>query len=466
MEKILNDLIDKYSQDMIKTTQKLLTIESVYGCGNGTWQPFGAGPAQALDFMLQTGEKMGFRCKNVQGYAGYVEIGEGEDLIGVLSHLDVVPAGSGWEVPPFSGVIQEDRIYGRGAIDDKGPSVATLFAFKAIAESGLPVKKRVRHIMGLDEEEGFRCIRYYLSHEEVPSMGFSPDGDFPVIHGEKGILQFSATDHYHVGRGTDLILKEISGGTAPNVVPGEAKATFIVSSEGRFQIEKAYHKLEDKSPLKLTDDGVTITITARGKSCHGSKPEMGVNAIGILLNFLLTVGGMEQGVKRMLKKYVTLFLQGWDGKAAGVACADEISGPLTMNMGEFFAKDGVATCQMDVRYPISTDFALLWHDLEEKAEEKDFHLQINEHKDPLFVPKDHPLVEKLSAVYREMTGDMTPPLVIGGGTYCRALQNFVAFGPVFPGREETMHQANENILIADLILMAKIYAQAIYELIK
>lgn len=466
MEQILNDLVDKYAQKIIQTTQKLLTIESVYGYGDAPNQPFGSGPAHALDFMLGMADQMGLTHKNLQGYAGYAELGEEGELIGVLSHLDVVPAGTGWDLPPFGGIIQDNRIFGRGAMDDKGPSVAALFALWVIKLSGLPITKRVRHIMGLDEEEGFRCINYYLRNEEVPVMGFSPDGDFPVIHGEKGILQFSSTDHYAPGKGTDIILKNIKGGTAPNVVPGEAYATFYVSSEGRYQINRAYKKLEDKRNIALSDDGVTITITARGRSCHGSKPEMGVNAIGVLLSFLVTIVGMNPEVKRMIKKFLTLFLQGYDGAGCGVACADELSGPLTMNMGEFYAQNGVATCQMDVRYPVTSDFAMLWHDLEERVEEKDMHLQINEHKPPLYVPADHPLVEKLCGVYQEMTGDMTKPLVIGGGTYCRAVKNFVAFGPMFPHSVDTVHRANEHIPIADLILMTKIYAQAIYELAK
>ncbi len=466
MEKILNDLVDQYAQKIVETTQKLITIESVYSYGESSNQPFGKGPAKALEFMLSMAEQMGLMHKNLQGYVGYAELGEGEELVGVLSHLDVVPAGAGWDLPPFGGLIQDNRIYGRGAMDDKGPTVAALFALWFIKQSGLPITKRVRHIMGLNEEEGFGCIDYYLKNEEIPAMGFSPDGDFPVIHGEKGILQFSATDRYTNGKGVDLILKEISGGTAPNVVPGEAKATFFVSSEGRYQLERAYKKLTNKRGLTLEDQGVTMTVTAMGKSCHGSRPDMGENAIGKLLEFLLTVSGMDQNLKRMLKKFTTLFLDGYDGKGAGIACEDEISGALTMNMGEFRAKDGVAVCQMDVRYPITSDFAMLWHELDEHAAAKDLGLQINEHKPPLFVPLDHPLVQKLCSVYREMTGDETKPLVIGGGTYCRAVKNFVAFGPMFPHSVDTVHQANEHIYIPDLILMTKIYTQAIYELIK
>ena len=466
MEKRLNDLIDRSAMDMIVTTQKLLQIESVYSRSTHLNEPFGPGPAKALDFMIKTAESMGFTCKNVQGYAGYIEMGKGEELIGVLSHLDVVPAGAGWSVPPFSGEIKDNCIYGRGAVDDKGPTIATLYALKAIRDSRLPVSKRVRHIMGLNEEEGFRCIRYYLDHEEVPSMGFSPDGDFPVIHGEKGILQFTATDHYKVGRSLDMVLQEIRGGTAPNVVPGEAYAVFHVNMEGRFQLEKAYRYLKDKRHISLEDNKYVITVTATGKSAHGSRPDLGDNALSHLLAFLLTVSGMDAAVKKTIRKFYTLFGKGYDGKGAGAACSDELSGPLTMNLGEFVMKDGTATANMDVRYPVTKDFALLWHDIEEAVEAQDLDLHITEHKKPLYVPKDHPLVEKLCSVYREMTKDKTKPLVIGGGTYCRALENFVAFGPMFPGRPDTVHQADEHIAIPDLVLMAKIYAQAIYELIK
>lgn len=81
---------------------------------------------------------MGFQTRDVDGHCGWCEYGEGEEMVAVLCHLDVVPAGDGWHYPPYDCTWAEGRIYGRGVIDDKGPAAAALYALKAVRDSGAP----------------------------------------------------------------------------------------------------------------------------------------------------------------------------------------------------------------------------------------------------------------------------------------------------------------------------------------
>lgn len=181
--------IDGLMDNMVKDIQGLIQIKSVEAPAEGN-MPFGKGVQDALEYTLNLGEKMGFAVKNVDNYAGHIEFGEGDEIIGVLAHLDVVPEGSNWDYDPYGAEIADGKIFGRGTIDNKGPAVSALYAMKALKDEGIPVNKRVRLILGTNEETGWEGINYYMKNEETPHMGFTPDADFPAIHGEMGILIF------------------------------------------------------------------------------------------------------------------------------------------------------------------------------------------------------------------------------------------------------------------------------------
>ena len=230
MEKILEELVEQYRDEIVETTKKLVALPSLYEEGNETY-PFGEPIGKALEKVLEISEEMGFETCIHDGYVGTVKWGNEGKQIGILTHIDVVPPGEGWTYPPFEGTIENGRLYGRGSLDDKGPMAASLFAMKAIKESGLPVKNHVCHIIGTDEESGFmRCLKNYLEKEPAPWGGFSPDGEFPVIHAEKGILRFYVTDRWENTNDDDgLILVEVGGGTKVNVVPAFASALVRLS---------------------------------------------------------------------------------------------------------------------------------------------------------------------------------------------------------------------------------------------
>jgi succinyl-diaminopimelate desuccinylase len=209
-------------QDIITAIQACIQIKSVKDVEHAApGAPFGPGIQEGLEWILALGEKFGFTVKNVEGYAGHIEMGSG-DLLGILGHIDVVPEGEGWSVPPFSATIKDGKIFGRGALDDKGPSLAALFAMKAIIDAQIPLNKRVRLIIGTDEESGWADMDYYFSKEEVPQIGFAPDAEFPVIHAEKGILHLELSKSYSTAFPH---LVRIHGGERANVVPDYCEVT-------------------------------------------------------------------------------------------------------------------------------------------------------------------------------------------------------------------------------------------------
>lgn len=143
--------------------------------------------------MMELGKKDGFTAKEVGNVAGHLEYGQGEELVGVLGHVDVVPVGDGWTNGPFEPTLRDGKLYARGVADDKGPTIAGYYALKIIKELGLPLSRRVRIIIGSDEESGMSCVERYFETEEQPTLGFVPDAEFPIIHAEKGISELDVS---------------------------------------------------------------------------------------------------------------------------------------------------------------------------------------------------------------------------------------------------------------------------------
>lgn len=418
-------------KDSLKELLKIDSVEAPAAEG----KPFGKGAYEALDYMLRLGESMGFAVKNVDGYAGHIEWGEGE-LFGILCHLDVVPAGSDWTYPPFGAVEADGYLYARGTQDDKSPAMAVLYAMKTLKDEGFVPKKKIRLILGCNEESGWKCIEHYFAVEEMPVMGFSPDADFPVINCEKGVLHMTVS--FPTERTDRFELISLSGGERVNMVADHAACEFVSEEEyAAFDIENGHYKLSEQ-----------------GISSHGSTPAQGVNALHKLFEKLAAVTA-DPSIHQIYDR----FCRSTDGSDLGLKLSDERSGALTVNFGKCELKEGRLYCEIDIRYPVSYEKELILDKLREAlplGTQEEVHAQR-----PLYVEKNHPLVQKLLAAYRRVTGDQGEPIAIGGATYSRALECCVAFGPVFPGSESTIHQRNERISLEELEKLCDIYYLAI-----
>lgn len=466
MEEKLNQLVESYREEMVATTSRLIAYPSVYEEPVSEAAPYGRAINEALEAVLEIAAGMGFETKNYQGHVGTVDWGSEGKQIGILSHIDVVPVGDGWTFPPFEGTVHQGKLYGRGAVDDKGPMVAALYAMKAVRDSGLPVKNHVRHIIGADEESGMRCLNYYLQKEKQPWGGFSPDAEFPVIHAEKGILRFELKDCWKdEDNKPGIRIIAIKGGLKLNTVPPQAVAYLVADSEGKELIEHLLTEMNLEEEISLHEEDKKIILTAQGQSAHSSTPWNGKNAINTLINFLAALPLAAGGQAGFVQKMRHLFADGYRGEALGVCCEDKLSGILTLSLGliEVGAEKGSAS--VEIRYPIHASREVILKTLNVACQEEGLALNILQDKAHLYLPVKDPLVQTLHSVYCAVTGRSEEPVVIGGGTYCRAMENFAAYGPLFPGQRELAHEADEYIGVDDLVLAGKIYAQALYTLL-
>ncbi len=462
------DEVLKRKEDFIKDLQGLLQIKSVLDEENSTSEaPLGQGVKDALTYMLDLGEENHFTSKNVGNLAGHIEMGHGDELVGILGHVDVVPEGDGWSIEPYGGVVKDGKIYARGSSDDKGPTIAAYYGMKIVKELGLPLNKRVRLIIGTDEESDWRCVDHYFAHEEMPTTGFVPDADFPIIFAEKGIADYDIVFSPQSEREqTRHHLLSFQSGRRYNMVPDFAEVHLRTKADPEKEIQAFQSFLQDMKldgDVKETNGEFVLTIV--GKSAHGAEPRDGINA-GIYLSKYLQHLALDDAGKRFVQT-VCLFHEKSRGEVFGIEYQDEESGELTINVGVMsYTKQDGGQIGLNMRYPVTFDMAQGKEKIE--AVLKNMGLQLEHFSDskPTYVKKDDPLVKTLQMVYEEQTGEPGELLAIGGGTYARALDHGVAFGAMFPGREDVMHQKDEYAVVEDLLKASALYAQAIYELAK
>lgn len=394
--------------------------------------PFGKGAADCLAHFLSLAESMGFTTHNYDNYAGEAVFGEGEEEFAILAHLDVVPAGGGWTKEPFGGTVENGRIWGRGAMDDKGPAIASLYAMKALKDQGFIPRKKIKLIVGCNEECGWACIDHYKKVAHMPEVGFSPDANFPVIYAEKGIL------HVKINFPVNPALFTLfEGGERVNMVCDFCKAIPAMPIDGARA---------KKFSLK-EENGALISI---GKSAHGSTPEEGKNAILPLLQYFAE----DISVQRVIDcLFEDIF---------GLKTLRDETGNLTLSPDVVSYANGTLSLLLDIRYPATLSLS----DVTEKLDSFGAPYEQISHQAPLFHEKDGELVSTLLSVYNGYAGTNLSPIAIGGGTYARALACGAAFGPEIEGEEVTIHQADEYITVDRVFMMLEVYKRALERLTK
>ncbi|MCY6483539.1 dipeptidase PepV [Clostridium aestuarii] len=460
----LNKKIDEMREKIIESTAEVVKIKSVEGEPK-EGMPFGEGPYNALKYALNLCETLGFKTVNLDNYVGYAEYGESDDYVAILGHLDVVPEGDGWIYSPYGAEIHDDRMYGRGTMDDKGPMIASVYGLKAIKDLGIKISKRVRIIFGTNEESGCGEIGHYFKTEKAPVSGFTPDAEYPIINGEKGLTIFDIVKDLKV-KGKGNFVKYIRGGQKANMVPDYCEAGIVSNDiEKVLGIIKAFKDKKEYDISAEVNNGI-IVIKSIGASAHGSTPELGKNAIMQLFAVIGEIELEKSDIKEFIdfmNKYIGLET---NGESFGVGLKDEVSGELSFNIGTVYMNEEKISMTLNLRYPVTCTFDEMMKGFNKTIDGSGIRVENMDHQKPLYFPKDHPTINALSKVYEEQTGEKSQLLSIGGGTYAKEMPNIVAFGPLFPGEPELIHKPNEYIKIDDLIRNTKIYAHAIYELAK
>lgn len=438
------EITNQVKDDFLASLKTLISYPSVLNEGeNGT--PFGQAIQDVLEKTLDIAQEMGFQTYlDPEGYYGYAEIGQGEELLAVLCHLDVVPAGDleDWQTPPFEATLKDGWLIGRGVQDDKGPSLAALYAVKSLLDQGLVFTKRIRFIFGTDEETLWRCMNRYNQLEEKADLGFAPDSSFPLTYAEKGLLQVKL-------HGPGWEDRPLQAGRALNVVPD--KATY----KGE-RLEELLPVIE-QSGVNYTEE--TGAVTVLGLSKHSKDAAEGVNAIV----------GLAESLSLIQPHPALLFIADAVGEdATGAALfgeiKDEPSGALSFNIATLSIDEERSEIGIDIRIPVLADKGALVERLTEVAASYQLQYEEFDYLAPLYVPLDSPLVSTLMKVYQEETGDQTPAMSSGGATFARTMENCVAYGALFPDALQTEHQANERAKLDDLYRAMEIYAETIRQL--
>lgn len=465
---IIKDKVSENFQEQMQTLKELVAIKSVAKEseeGNAGDAPFGEGVDEAFHYMLDKGREMGFEPVNVDNYGGHIEFGEGREIMGIAVHLDCVPEGEGWDHDPFGCEEVDGKIYGRGTNDDKGPAVAALYAMKALKDLGMQPDKRVRMILGLDEETNWIGLRYYLENEEAPDFGFTPDADFPVINGEKGILVFDVAKKFAKTNQAGLEFRSFRGGEAENMVAANARV--IVKADKKSEYDKIREKAKYFEELKgeeivIKPIGKSLELTSKGVTAHGAHPELGKNAISIMMEFLGMLDFTSDDVSDFIEFYNKHIGKELNGESFGCRLQDDVSGETILNVGmiDMDTKSGRIT--VNIRFPVTAKEEDVYQGIDEVCSKYNVGIVKKTSHAPLYISEDSEYVKKLMDAYRACTGDEdSQPIVIGGGTYAKAFDNCVAFGAKFPGGENVEHQKNEYIRKDEFLKMTQIYALAI-----
>ncbi len=444
----IKEKIESNFNDFIVDLQRLIKIPSVYEEDNSNY-PFGKNIDDALKEMLSIAEKLGLKTYyDPDGYYGYAEYGSGEEMVGVLGHLDVVPAGDlkKWNTNPFDPVLADGKLFGRGTQDDKGPTLAAMYGFKALLDSKININKKIRFIYGTDEENLWRGINKYNEKERIPDYGFTPDSSFPLTYAEKGLLQVNLVAKNE----TNLRVK---GGDAYNSVPSN------ISYE--LKDSQILEEVLENLGFEYKKEGNKITVI--GKSVHAKDAEKGINAIVRLLIAMNKIGFRSKIIDFVVDNIMEdAFATKIFGK-----CTDEVSGNLKFNIGKINIDEEKEILNIDIRIPVSVEKDFVINKLDEVGKKYGFYIEENDYLRSIYTPLDSQLIKTLMESYIEVTGDTkNHPISSGGATYARAMDNCVAFGAGFPYTKETEHQPNEYIELDEMKKAIEVYSSALAKLLK
>lgn len=425
---------------------------------------------RALRRVLEIAQKLGFKTElRANGEVGVVFFGEGDETLGILTHVDVVPAGDPalWSHSPY-GELHEGKIYGRGIVDNKGMVISSLYAMAAVKALNMPIYKKTELIIGTREEITWDdLVLYKKEGHDIPDYGFTPDGEFPIINREKGNCEIHIVFRGIESSG-DFKVLDLKSGEAVNSVPGKAKARI----KGNIDVIKSkiaeYNKKVSREVFEFQQiNPQEAVVTAKGKEVHSSLPEHGDNAMTSMCRLLSQLKLSNTAVDKFIKFIIDHFNNNYYGDSLGLPKHPEYHNGE--EMGKTTAVPSMAFLDNDmhlylsIRTVFGTEKQEIKDAFDKLGNDYDFSYSFSDYLDPLYVSKEHKFIEILSKVYEEITKEKAEFILAGGTTYAKALPNSVAFGPIFPGDCDVAHQIDENIEIDKLMKVTEIYAMVIAE---
>lgn len=440
--------------DFLNDLKTLVAIPSWQDSSTKTqFAPFGIGVQQCFEAFITIANNAGFKCRNVDGYALELEWGEGIETLGILCHLDTVGLGNldAWNTPPLELTKKGDFVFGRGVNDDKGPSLAVLYVLRDLKNAGFRPNKKIKFILGGAEETTWEGMKYYLNNNPEPDLGFSADGNFPIVNCEKGIAYFSLEGSCSPSFGNGLNIVSINADGDKSKICSRCKIT--VSGENLKLLEK----LENYSEF-VTHNNVA-EITYIGKEQLSRNPHKGVNAICKMAEDFVKLGDNE--LITLLSSY---FVNNEKANSMGLYYCDEITGNTTSNISSLVYNGNKVQLAFDYRYPYGVDFeqsvkhlATLFHG---------YKLEILQHRPIHYVKEDSYLIKTLSEAYKMAMVEYPELCSKAAASYARVMENCVAYGPTFCDEVPNCHMPNEKINLKNLEKAMEVYKHAIMLLTK
>ena len=448
---MLYEKILEYKEELFDDLNRLLSIESVDGARDEDC-------AAALDFIIKRAENFGLTAEKVTAKSAHVDLGKGGKLCGVLSHLDVVPAGNNWTVNPYALTERGGRLYGRGVADDKGAALVNLYCLRALKELGVEGKNTLRAIYGTAEETGMSDMDGYFAQKRLPDLAFTPDSEYGVCYAEKGILQLEVSTPTNEAK----VLSQFHAGKAINAVPDLAYVMLDSSGYDEQLLMRLADASEGNFEFNYTIDG--LMIISRGKAAHACEPQKGFNAAAALIDLIThaydvyEIGALSSFIDYAINCET-------NGRSLGLKMSDAVSGALTVNLGNVHIEGTEARAQFDIRYPVTVNGDYVLRQFRSVAENNHLTVKVLHHDRPLYVEKDSELVRLLADAYKTVTGEDAPLYTTGGGTYARKLGGKgVAFGPNFKDDDIRMHNADESVDKENFLRHMQICFEAMYRL--
>ena len=466
MDQKLDLIVKSYAAELVGCVCESIRIPSLLAPGSAS-APYGPEIAAAVAHAAAMAKNLGFGVTDLGGDVAWAEYGDGEEVVAAMGHLDIVAPGDGWNFDPYAGVVEDGYILGRGAQDDKGPVFGTLFALRAVADLGVPLRRKVRIIFGTDEENGrMRDVDAYLKNEGLPVMAFTPDGEYPIVNTEKGALKFKAQKCFSAKTAEGIRLFSIRGGEGLGSVPAEAHALLGGNLSQLFvareKIEKHAAKNSWNVSCEICDGRMKVSVS--GRAAHATLPELGENAAGRLLVLLshLDIVGERGDYIHFLADAIGTDVK---GTRLSIDARHPHSGSLTLNLGLIEGDEDSLEVWIGVYVPAGTrPFESVCFSLENAFSKYGAKIETIAKVPPMFMPEEHELIGKLKMAYFKATGE--EPRLIGmcGSTYSKKMPNMVPFGSTFAGEDDRAHAANERLLVNNLLESTRIMAYAILEM--
>ncbi len=441
----VDEYVDEVWEDVVSDISSLVSCPSVSDAAQAESDaPFGRATREALDAALDIAARLGYEVSDDAGYVGIADIpGERAEQVATIAHIDVVPAGPGWNTDPFTMERREGWLLGRGVIDDKGPAVLSLYAGAYLLREGITPRYTFRALLGCDEEVGMTDVHHYLATHDDPLFLFTPDAEFPVCNAEKGCYGATFTSA-PIENG---VILSWSGAEASNAIPSESVCELAVAVD-ELPAPQAH---ADRITIEAAGEGAT-RVFAQGIGGHASLPEGTINAISLVVDYLQEVAAVRPelftAAERSFLAMLSVVHEDTAGTGLGIVASNEAFGALTCNAGVIEVKDGRISQVIDVRYPDSITDDEITMICGASASQFDAAFEVDRVKEPFSVSADSPAVQALLAVYREVTGRPAAPFSMGGGTYARNFARAVSFGPEdnsleLPAWAGAMHGPNE-----------------------